>query len=243
MQLGRQPAVYRPTTPKLAKYMAKGLPDVKSVDYTTGLTIPWQMLRNDDIGCCTLAGVGHMVMGFSITMNDPQLNMMTPTEVETYYKIIGHWDPSDPTTDNGCIMTDVLDYWKYNGIMIGSKPNQIFGYAYLKPTDIHTMRFALRYFGGLYIGIHLPQKCEDSDVWDAWDDDGGILGGHCVTLQGVDDDNNFFGISWGQRYTITPAFLAKYCDEMYCVNNEHFKDVDGLNSDALNADLTLIRSL
>ncbi len=243
MKLGRKPAEYRPTTPKLARYMEKGLPDVESVDYTTGVTIPWQMLCNDVIGCCTLAAVGHLEMGFSITANDTQLNMMTPEEVKTYYKIIGGWNPNDPMSDNGCIMTDVLDYWKYNGIMIGAKPNQIFGYAYLKPTDVHTMRFALRHFGGLYIGINLPQRAEDSEVWDAWEEDGGLLGGHCITLQGVDDDNNFYGISWGQRYTITTDFLAKYCDEMYCVNNEHFKNIDGFDSDALNADLTLIRNL
>lgn len=240
-KLGRLPAVYRTNTPRLASYMVGDIPTVKSVDYTAGLNIPWQMLLNDVMGDCTIAAIGHLVMGFSITMEDPRLQMMTDTEVETYYKIIGHYDPVDPTTDKGCVMTDVLDYWKSPGIRIGTVPNSIFGYTYLSPRNVPLMRYALRHFGGLYIGVILPQAAfDDLTYWDKWSTPGNMLGGHCITLQGVDDNNDFYGITWGQRVKISAEFLATYCDEAYLVASSHFHNVDGMNINQLNADLKLI---
>lgn len=239
-KLGRQPAQYRTNTPRLASYMLGAIPAVPSVDYTTALTIPWGMLMNDVMGNCTIAAVGHLSLGFSLTEQDPRLQMMSDQEAQVFYEIIGKYVLDDPMTDNGCLITDVLDYWKSPGIRINTIKNQIFGYTYLSPRNIPLMRYALRHFGGLYIGIMLPQSAEDNMKY--WDVGGNtnILGGHCITLQGVDDNNDFYGITWGERVRISPAFLATYCDEMYCVRNDHFKNVDGLNTNQLNADLAFI---
>jgi len=241
-KLGRKPAEYRTNTPRLANFVVSEIPPVSSVDYTTKVESPWQMLLNDEIGDCTIAAVGHLVMGFSVTEDDPRLQMMSNEEALTYYKIIGKYDENDPTSDNGVVMTQVLDYWRHPGIRINTIPNTILGYTYLSPKNIPLMRYALRYFGGLYIGVMLPKSTQDH--MDYWDDIGDtqFLGGHCITLQGVDDNNDFYGITWGQRVRISSKFLASYCDEMYLVLNHHFKNVDGLKMDELKQALTLVHN-
>ncbi len=241
-KLGRKPAVYNPFTPKLARYMVETVPSVPSIDYTTEITIPWQMLCNDTIGCCTISAIGHLVMGYSSLLDDIQLQMMTPDEVQTYYKILGNWNPNDPATDNGCTMTTVLNYWMGTGIRIGTILNKIYGYAYLDPKNVNIMRYSLSEYGGLYIGFQLPQYCEDNDYWKIDPNMGVILGGHCVTLQGVDDNNDFVGISWGKKVTLSADFIATYCDECYMIYNEHFVNPKGIDATKLQSDMVKLRN-
>lgn len=239
---GKKDAIYDSKIPMLAKYMVDKVPDVESVDYLSDITIPLGMMMNDTLGCCTLAGVAHLVMGYSsLLKTDIQLQFMTDQEVETYYEILGHYNPKDPSTDGGCLMTDVLNYWMNTGIRVGTVLNKIDGYAYLDPTNIGMIRYALSTFGGLYAGIQLPQYCETTDYWQVTPNMGPILGGHCITIQGM-DDQNFYGVSWGKKITYSQQFISTYCDELYCLVDEHFVNPQGLTMETLMIDMNKIKN-
>lgn len=240
-KLGKLEANKEHGAPLLARYMTEVVPDVPNVDYLDHIKIPYGMLMNDQIGCCTLSAVGHIIMSFSALDADAVMQYMTDAEIEAYYKIIGHWNPEDPATDQGCILADVLNYWMVNGIRCGTEINKIYGYSFVDPTNVKLLRYALYNFGSIDLGLKLPQYCEKNTTWEIVPDMGPILGGHCTTINAM-DDNWFYGVSWGEKIQYSAAFISQYADEAFVVHNDHFTNPIGLDYTTLEADLTKIKT-
>jgi hypothetical protein len=104
-------------------------------------------------------------------------------------------------------------------------------------------------FGGVYIGVALPNTAQKQDVWDVVKTGGadakpGSWGGHCVFVPKY-DEHGFTCITWGALKTMTLAFWEKYCDEAHTLLSEVWITAKGspagFDQAQLQADLNTIK--
>jgi hypothetical protein len=70
--------------------------------------------------------------------------------------------------DEGCVMLDVLNYWRQNpvcGVQLGA-------FVKVNPQDPEEVKVCLDIFGGLYGGAQMPIAAQTQDVWDVDRDTG-----------------------------------------------------------------------
>src|SRR5487761_1638078 len=90
---------------------------------------------------------------------------------------------------------------------------------------------AITLFGGVYIGLALPNTAQTQDVWDVSPNGGadakkGSWGGHCVFVPQY-DEHGFTCITWGKLKTMTLAFWKKYCDEAHVLFGQNWLTAQG----------------
>src|ERR1039458_8652990 len=178
MKLGRKAVKYDPRTLKLGNYLAPALVPPASVDWSKGVT-SWGMMLNDQLGDCTIAGVGHAIQVWSL--NDAKEITLPDSDILEQY---GYWcgyNPNDPSTDQGGIEIDVLNRWK-KYTMCGK---QLKAYAAVNITNVTEIKNSIALFGGIYIGFNVSNYVMNNETapgstWDVVSNDGGIDGGHCV---------------------------------------------------------------
>jgi len=214
MKLGRKAIKTDSRTLKLARYISSLPPAPASKDWTKGITA-WGMMKNDTLGDCTIAGLGHAVQvwtantGTEVTVPDRQI-------VKYYSK----WDgyvPGDPSTDRGGIELDVLNAWKKSAFY----KHKLLAFADPVYSNLDQIRQAINLFGGVYIGLSLPITAQQQDVWDVVPKGGahakpGSWGGHAVFVPKY-DANGFTCVTWGALKTMTVAFWNKYVDEAHAL--------------------------
>jgi len=212
---------------------------VPSVDWYSKVPA-WGMMKNDQLGDCTCAGVGHAILQWTTYAGTPKL--LTDDQVVQTYMNFGY-KPSDPSTDRGCVESDVLDYWKNTGVF-GDK---LANYVSVNPQDINEIKDAINWFGNVYTGIALPISAQSQQTWDvpssgtqgtgapdSW-------GGHCVIFVGY-DDKTVTCVTWGGLKQMTWAFVRTYMDECYALLNKDFintagTDPAGISWDILNQNM------
>jgi hypothetical protein len=169
------------------------------------------MMSNDQLGDCTIAGIGHSIQvaslntGAEITPADSQI-------VAGYEKYCGYV-PGDDSTDQGGIEMDVLDGIKRDGFA-GMK---LLGYVSPDPKNIDHVKKAIAYFGAVYVGAELPLAAQNQGVWDVADGKSGQpggWGGHCMVSPKYDAKLAPF-ITWGVNQAATWAWWLKYVDECH----------------------------
>lgn len=204
--LGRIQPKARPQALRLASYLKVGytLPTLP-VDWATKAAASIsRMYLNDQRGTCTIADSFHRVGVW--TANESGVAAVgTDAEVLATYQV---WNPGNQ--DNGCVITDVLDYCRDHGISVGGVNHKIDGYVSVDWTNWDEVLIALFLFGTLPLGVNLPQAWLNSDVWDVTNSP--IVGGHDVpgvavkaTLDSAGDGINV--ASWSRIYRITKAVM------------------------------------
>ena len=233
MKLGRLPKRNDKRNLKLKDYLSS-LPAIpQSIDWSHGIT-DWEMFNNDTVGDCTCAGAAHLIMQW--TANSGLEIVPSPADVLSAYSAITGYNPNDPSTDTGANELDVLNYWRQNGI--GN--HKIGAYVSVDPSSIDHVKATVYLFGGMYIGVQLPNSAMNQtnakQVWDIVADDGGIDGGHCVEIVAY-DANGLTAVTWGALQKMTWRWWNKYVDECYAVLSNDFLCGNGLTSNgfALNA--------
>lgn len=239
MKLGRKAIVTDTRTLRLATYLTDALPEPPvAQDWTRGLT-DWGTMLNEQLGCCTIAGVGHAIQVW--TVNNGSLTTVPDSVIEQYYEKWDGYVAGDETTDNGGIEIDVLKAWKKQGF----NGNRLLAFADPCTANIREVRQAITLFGGVYIGLDLPVTAQKQEVWDVVRDGGpdaarGSWGGHCVFVPKY-DANTFTCITWGQLKTMTVPFWQSYCDEAHALLDESWtgtrKAPSGFDRTQLLADL------
>lgn len=243
-KLGRRAVKTDSRTLKMARYLTPALPaPPPAVDWTKGVT-NFGMMLNDQIGCCTIAGIGHAIQIW--TANTGALFTIPDPTILYYYETWDGYKLGNPNTDNGGIELDVLNKWRQQGF--GGHALTAFADPNVK--NLGEVRQAINLFGGVYIGIGLPLTAQGQHVWDvvpkAGDDaDKDSWGGHCVFVPAYDEDG-FTCITWGQKQRMTLAFWNAYCDEAHALLSSDWISATGLdpqnfNLSQLQADLALIR--
>jgi hypothetical protein len=179
-------------------------------------TMAYGMLANDSLGDCTIAAALHMQMVWASVARAGSVPSFTDDDAIELYSAIGGYVLGNASTDNGCVETDVLNYWKSSGM----KGNRIAGYATIDVTNIDQLKAAVYVFGGAYIGIQVPSYIMQVPAGGSWSltpgADKTIEGGHAIPVVGY-GSRGVTILSWGTSYTFNYQFWADNCDEAYAV--------------------------
>jgi hypothetical protein len=198
----------------------------------------WGILGNDQYGDCAEAGILHLIQGQSSNTGNP-LSATTDQALALYTAVTG-FNPNDPNTDQGTVLTDLLSYIHKNGVeMIDSTGKtvtvEVVGFASLDISSIAQMRYAAYTFGGNYLGINCPQQCEDDTS--NWNFAPGlpIAGGHCIPQEGEGAAGGKI-ISWGMVIPFSKGFLMGYLEEAYCLITKSWLNAQGKSPTGLYLD-------
>jgi hypothetical protein len=192
--------------------------------------IPYPMDGNDKYGDCTLACASHMIAAWDV---DTKRNDPIPTASE----VIATYLQMSPD-DSGLVVSTVLAKWHKPGLW-GDK---VWGHAPVQTHDQTEIRTDIAQFGGVYIGVQLPQSAEDqTNANRPWTIVKGspILGGHAVPLLGY-DATYAYCVTWGAVQAVAWDWLDVYCDEAWVVLSQQIVEAggyDGINLAALESDL------
>ena len=226
------------------------LPPIPDTQYWQKDLKSWGMMKNDLLGDCAIATPGHMVMGWTLNATGKPIIIPDDQIVAAYSNVSGY-NPQDGSTDNGCQVLDVLNYWRQRGV----GGHNIVVYAGVKPKLITQVKAAVYLFGGLYLGFALPAMLETLKMMDRdWvlpaqlPTDGSeepySLGGHAVPIIGYDPTWVYI-ITWGAIRRVSWPFFKMYCDEGFaCISKDWIKPSgvtpSGLNMDAMLRDVQAV---
>lgn len=195
------------------------------------------MMLNDKIGDCAIAGPAHMIQTWTANSSN---EIIIPDDkiVETYSAVSGY-DPKTGANDHGCVLLDVLKYWKNTGI----DGHKIGAFASVNPRNIRMIKIAIQLFGGVLNGIALPLSAQGQDSWDiaqSFNGDGapGSWGGHCTATEGYNELQDI-NITWGTGVPASWSFMQVYCDERWVVFSDDFINRKGFSPNGFNREKLL----
>lgn len=209
------------------------------------LVSDWQMLGNDTVGDCAVAGPLHAEMLWNAEAKT-SISVDTDCAIADYSTITGY-DSANPDSDQGCDVHQVAKHWRETGLIDASgKAHKIAAFLALTPGNLTELWLATYLFGCVGIGISLPgQWMDDFNAGKAWDtlDDPDIEGGHYV-LGVCRRGGNLGVVTWGKVQTMTPAAYREFNDETFVyLSGEMLTDgrsIDGFDLDALRVDLAAL---
>lgn len=234
-KLGRLHRTYNPRIPHLSALLAGKtlLPPPPSVDYTKGMPGNLGMMLNDRLGDCTCAAIYHALQVWSFNARK-SIETAPDSDVEKLYILACGYNPRVGGEGPGGNEQHVLTYLLKTGAPTG--PNgqsvqKIAAFVEVDPRNTDDVKRTINDCGVAYIGFNVPQYIVPANasppaVWDVENTNTNIVGGHAVVLAGY----NAAGarvISWGQYYTMTWAFFAKYVDETYAIADRTWIEAGG----------------
>jgi hypothetical protein len=244
-RLGKNRPVIDNRTMRFAAFVKPALPSPPTaVSYGAKVT-SWPMYLNDQYGDCTCAAAGHMIQNW--TANAAAEVTVPDSSVLSFYE---HFVGTPPPPDEGCNMLSVLRYWRKTGL----GGHKVLAFTSIDLKNQVQAQSACWLFGGLYIGVALPDFATRGDMpaipWVV--PPGGPVGdgapnpnnGHCIPAVSYDADN-LYVVTWGEIKPMSWAFYNAYADESFAVISEDFIEANGLNPagfdlTALEADLKAI---
>ncbi len=244
-KLGRQKAVKLASVPAFGDFLSKASewPAVPAMGWEYAVpTEDLEMLGNDKYGDCAEAGAMHLIQ--SSTYNSGYRLRGTLEQTLDLYSELTGFNPKDPYTDNGTVLTNLLLYWKNQGIKV-TDPNgnvvvdKILGWAALDVHSVAQYRYACYLFGGTYLGIECPKNYMDDTTDWVYDPIAPIEGGHCINGVGEGRIGGHIQ-SWGLNIPAKWDSLLAVMDEAYIVVRENWvsaqdKSPSGLALDDLLA--------
>lgn len=240
-KFGRKPARRLLSMPSLGDFLDKAVtwPAVPAQGWENAVKPPaWGMLGNDQYGDCTEAGILHLIQGQSANTGNP-LSASTAQALALYSAITG-FNPDDPSTDQGTVLTDLLTYVKKNGVEMMDATGktvtvEVVGSASLDISSVAQMRYAAYTFGGNYLGINCPQQCVDDTANWNFISSLPIAGGHCIPQEGEGAAGGKI-VSWGMVIPTSTGFLLSYLEEAYIVITKSWLNAQGKSPTGLDLD-------
>jgi hypothetical protein len=240
MKLGKRRPRHDARVPRLARYMA-ALPDAPAAADYSGKLAQLGMMGNDALGDCTCAAVGHAIQVWTSQASSEAT--IPDGDVIGLYERFGY-NPSNPSSDQGAVETDVLTSWLRQPVA----GHAIDAYAWVDPQNLEEVRWGVYSFGVVYIGLALPLAWQSMAVWDlptgqalsgafepaSW-------GGHAVVVVGYDDEGVTI-VTWGQLKRITWAGWGAYCDEAYAILSPDWKGAEGFDYAQLSQDIAALKN-
>lgn len=255
--LGKLPPRHDPRTLKLAKYIKSLAPPPNICDLTSKLSSLGMML-NDTLGDCTCAAVGHTIQAWTAYL-DRQV-ILPDSDIEALYEAACGYVPGDPSTDQGGVELNILNYWRQTGIAghkitayatLQKKASGVLGRLVGNSSWKHDIMNSVFYFGTAYIGVTLPDAVLGEGIipWvfpanpDAsWQPNPN--NGHAVTIVGYNATGPIV-ITWGTLLQMSWDFADACMDEGYCpfsldVVGPDGKSPEGFLLAQLQADLNAV---
>lgn len=225
MKLGKLPHKHDPRTLGLAAFVSSSLVPPPSCDWSMG-TVAWPEHLNLELGCCAIADCANGIAVWTGISQQREIHI-TDEGIESAYEGFGY-NPADPSTDQGCIMLDVLKAWRKSGLW----GHTIDAFALVDHARADRVMAAIWLFGGLGLGFSLPAYVEGRDSWEtdssvgAADRVPGSWGGHAVRCVAY-DQRGVIVISWGKLIHVSWEFFLRYCDEAWCAVSCDWLDATG----------------
>ena len=204
------------------------------------------MMDNDQLGDCTCAAAGHLIMEWTANAQGkwsrpPTSRSSRPTRPSLATI------PTTGANDNGAVEIDVLNYWRQSGIA----GHKIGAYMALEPSNHSHIMDSVYIFGGCYIGVQLPisaqAQTQNHQPWSVppggaiGDGKPGSWGGHAIPVMAY-DSRGVTVVTWGALQIMTWSFWEAYCDEAYAILSTDYltgkkTTPQGFNLTQLQADL------
>lgn len=250
MKFGKLPPQRRMSMPALGDFLsiATTWPTVPPAGWETPVPADsWGLLGNDNWGDCAEAGILHLIQAQSANTGNPL--SATTDQASALYTAVTGFDPNDPSTDQGTVLTDLLTHIQANGVEMTDATGktvtvEVVGSASLDISSFAQLRYAAYTFGGSYLGINCPQECE-SELTN-WNFGAGlpIAGGHCIPQVGEGAAGGKI-VSWGTVIPASLGFLISYLDEAYCVITKAWLNAQGKSPVGLDLDgmLTAMKTI
>lgn len=242
LKLGKLPRKEHPLTLDLSKYVKLADPP-RAFAYEYNIS-DWTMMGNDKIGDCTFASPGHLEMEWSSRTYG--LYIPSLQDIIRGYSAVSGYDPQTGMNDNGCVITDVLEYWRTTGIA----NRKILGWAQIDTSNITAIKQAITIFGGLDIGFNVTETAmNEFSSGQAWNNtsDKNIVGGHCVCVLGY-GSLGCTCITWAKRQQMSWEFWKTYVDEAYAIITQDWltaaqkTPIFGFDLQTLQADLQALKA-
>ena len=247
LKLGKSVARHDPRTLLLASSLTAALPTPPAnFDLTAKVGTSWGMMDNDQIGDCTCAAAGHLIMEWTANAGKKMITT-TDKQIVAAYSAITGYNPVTGANDNGANEIDVLNYWRQTGIA----GHKIGAYVALEPANHNHIMDSVYVFEGCYIGLQLPisaqAQTQNHQPWSGppggmtGDGKPGSWGGHAVPVVEY-DARGVTVVTWGALQVMTWTFWEAYCDEAYAIisadylNAKKFTE-EGFNMQQLQEDL------
>ena len=251
MKLGKLPVKHDPQgrTLRLERYLdlARRPPLPADHRWSAALTRPLGMLANDVVGDCTVATFGHAAQVWSA--NNRREWRPSDADVLAAYSAVSGYDPSQPQSDAGAALLDVLKYMR----KVGLAGHRIGAFAQVDPQHQAMVTAAIYLFGGVAVGLNLPRtaQAQVGTLWDVpwygarWSGAPGSWGGHAVFGPDYARQPGPGFATWGEWQLATWRFVRKYCDECYAILAPDWVRPgrlapSGFNLTALQADLAAV---
>jgi len=221
LKLGKHVARHDPRTLLLAAYVTPTLPTPPPSFDLAAKVQAWGMMYNDQIGDCTCAAAGHLIMEWTA---NAKKKMVTPSDkqIVAAYSAITGYNPATGANDNGAVEIDVLNYWRQTGIA----GHKIAAYMALEPSNTNHIMDSVYIFEGCYIGLQLPisaqEQTKNRQPWSVppggtnGDGKPGSWGGHAVPVVAY-DSRGVTVVTWGTLQLMTWTFWGAYCEEAYAI--------------------------
>jgi hypothetical protein len=235
LKLGRLHRTYDPRIPHMSAITAGQTlpPPPPSADYTKNMPANLGMMLNDTLGDCTCAAVYHAIQVWTFNAQQ-QMDTEPDSDVRQLYIQACGYNPRVPGEGPGGNEQHVLTFLLKKGAPTGPQGqsrHKIAAFVEVDPRNHDDVKRTISDCGVAYIGFNVPQFIMPPNepplrVWDVQTGNDNIVGGHAVVLAGY-DANGARVISWGDYYTMTWAFFAKFVDEVYAIADNTWIDKTG----------------
>jgi len=232
-KFGRKPNDPSKPRLRLAGHLTAVPPSPAVVDWLSKVQ-SWPMYGNDRYGDCVWAMIGHAVEAYT-TYGQGSTVTVTEADVLKGYADVTGFNPDDPSTDQGTVIQDALNYWRKTGV----GGHKILAFAQVDHTNMDELKAALNVFGALLIGVNFPRSAMDQfnsgQPWDVVGNDGGIEGGHAVHV-GLDqtDGVTFKLVTWGALEGMTAAWWSAYVEEAWIAVAPEWLDASGHSPEGID---------
>lgn len=196
---------------------------------------------NLEIGDCAVAMAGNLDRAW-LPGQPPRISLAA---VLSAYTIVSGYDPAQPASDTGAIISDVLALWTSVGAG-GIGGDVLAAFAEIDHSSPYHLQLAVDLFGGAVIGVNLPVSAQGEETWEVrgpgpfeGEDEPGSWGGHCVCAVGY-GATGITVVSWGKLMFASWAWLAAYMDEAWAVVSADFQAPPGVDLVGLRAELARV---
>lgn len=202
----------------------------------------WQILDNDRVGDCTIAGAMHAIMLWN-RVAGTFVKFTALDAIDDYRDACGYV-PGDASTDTGGDMVSVAAYWKSTGMRDWqANRHKIAAYLHIDASNLEHVHAAAYLFGAVGLGVQLTSSSESQFTAGApWS----VVAGdsaddyHYVPLVGRDAQYSKV-ITWGALQNVEAAWLAANLKEVVAVVSAEYlangKSPEGFDIVALQNDL------
>jgi hypothetical protein len=246
LKLGKLPARPDAVKMKFCRYVKPHELPTPPEDFGHyGMVDPgWQMLVNDQLGCCVISGgeheemIWHKEAGTAVRFSD---------EVTVAnYSAVGGYD-GNPDTDNGCDMELAARWRRRHGLIdADGQAHKIVAYTALTPGNLSELALGAFLYGAVGMGVIVTEAQMDQfaegQPWD-YVSNSKEIGGHYVPVVGR-KGGLYYVVTWGKLHPVTPRFIVEQCDEAIASFSQHMMaknvSMEGFNDQLLIGDLVAI---